>query len=91
MVTQNGTVMQYNGDGVLIQAGSTVYTQDLVACTACASDGIVAGGGSLRAWFLIAAAATHTHPRYTPAVPVWITNIVNRSTDIVNLCSTALQ
>jgi YD repeat-containing protein len=31
MTSQDGTLMQYNGDGVLVQAGATVYTQDLVA------------------------------------------------------------
>jgi hypothetical protein len=31
MVTQDGATLVYNGDGVLVQAGSTFYTQDLVA------------------------------------------------------------
>jgi hypothetical protein len=31
MVTQDGATLVYNGDGVLVQAGTTFYTQDLVA------------------------------------------------------------
>jgi hypothetical protein len=31
MTSQQGETLAYNGDGVLVQAGSTFYTQDLVA------------------------------------------------------------